>query len=532
MVLTVRLGDIFLRVDHHADTTQLRDVHRMLVDVVDAWAAAPDQTVALVHDEDPDFAIRAVGLLWAKRIRPTILQMRGVVIDTDSLACLRQLESTAGYLFVLNKPIDTPAPPRIVDLLKAAPPVAIETQKTWTENWGRSLARSIAHNETSKLGAMRFLRGARTEGFMNDEEFATAAGQLNARQLIGVLHPAREAPADAAYAGQRILLSEDQLYWESLIRPVLRRDGFELTVRTTIRQTLQLLEQGGTEFSALILDLHYDLEESDPREIVRHIVAVAPQLPIVVFTSDIDGRLLTALAEDVSGFFFKEYEKKGSGNPAGCIAKFRERIHEAVAAGGLQAARACCRTINAPIELLSLLTSQAANLETPASALSLNVGLKALGLGPHTWSSSIRTHLRNYGAHLEGLPPPTLYESLASHLVWLEAAADGQAQSNGLREKVVATLRGFARARRDPFLDRVADVVLSDPDARERAVHALKSAVSAPGYALLIASVPDPMDLGPHLKAMERAFSVNRPLSPIDTGAQCLLLARLEIVCR
>jgi hypothetical protein len=129
------------------------------------------------------------------------------------------------------------------------------------------------------------------------------------------------------------------------------------------------------------------------------------------------------------------------------------------------------------------------------------------------------------------LPQPTLYEALASHLLWLEAAV-GPAERDSLRPKVAAMLSGFARARHDSFLDHVARVVLAGWAAREKAVRDLKSAVPVGGYNVLIASVTDRLNLGPHLKAMEKAYSVTRTLSPIDTAAQCLLLSRLGELCR
>jgi CheY-like chemotaxis protein len=536
MPLTVRINDAEYRVDIGKRTPSLVALHESLSEVLAAWMSAPDQSVMVVEGEDPDSVVRAIGLLWAKRIRPTIAQMTKDFADRDkSPIFFEQLQSTSGHFVHWNKPIGTPAPPAVVALLRTAPATKSDFQKAWTDSWNSQLAREIAHAKMNRLGALRFLRGARLEGFMDDDEFAAAARGVGAPELIGTLFPTGQSTAIRPFSGQRILLAEDQLYWEPLVKPVLRRDGLALEVRTTIRQTLELLEQRSTEFSAIILDLHYELEpegeDSDPRSIVRRVVDVAPQLPIVVFTSDTDGRLTRALVGHVARYFFKEYEAKGSGDPVAYIGEFRKAISDAIAQGGTQAARACCRAINAPPEFLTLLERQAELLESPAAALSLNVGLKAQGLGPYSWGSAVRNALRNYGAHLE-VAPPTLYDALASHIMWIAAAAGMQQQSPALLEKVAATIRAFGRSSRDAFLERVADVLLAEPAARTTAVDALKSAVSVPGYDLLVRSVADPTLLGAHLTPMKRAYEHWGTLSPLETAAQCLLLARLEALCR
>lgn len=370
---------------------------------------------------------------------------------------------------------------------------------------------------------------------MDEAEVAAAARSLGNPKIVSGGRP-KVAPWQPSN-GQRILLAEDQPYWELLLRPVLRADGFDLDVRTSIRQTFDLLSQRSSDFSALILDLHYEFEsdgeEMSPRRIVRRVAEIAPQLPVVIFSANTDGRIIRGLGEYFVSYFYKNFEEVGRGNPAGSVNAFRRAIRNAVEQAGPQAACVCARKVTAPAGLGPLLENQAKLLNKPNAALLQNIELnsKTRRMKSKKWSVELRREMRNYAAHPEKTSAPTLYDALACHLEWVSAGEEAT-RGERLTEDVGRTLHVFARSTGDRLLEKIAGVVTASVAARASLVTSLKAAVPKAGFSLMVTSVVAPKRVHPRLRAMELAMNYRGALPPIETAVQCLLLAQLEVLCR
>lgn len=536
MTLTLKIAGHSYSLPAVENPLSLPELDDALTELAEAWRAAPDKAVAIVDGGDPDATVRAIVLLWARQIRPTVVRIKkgDFVHPQESAVYFEPLAEQASYFLVWKKPVEG-ITQKVIDLIAMAPPVSAKLQAAWTKKWLGSCDRQRRHRALGDVGAARFLAGAWAEGLMDESELAAAARSLGDPRMVSGQRP-KVAPRKPS-TGQRILLAEDQPYWELLLRPVLRADGFELEVRTSIRQTFDLLSQRSGDFSALILDLHYDLEtdggEMSPQAIVRRIADIAPQLPIVIFSSNTDARVIKGLRDYFVGYFFKHYEEVGRGDPAGSVVAFRKAIRNAVTQGGPQAARVCARKLTAPAGLRSMLEEQAKVLNKPSAALLLNVGLnaKTRRMKSKMLPVEMRREMRNYGAHPERTSPPSIYDALACHLQWVAAGAEAT-PGTPLTDDVVMTLRAFARSTRDPVLEQIANVASAGTAARSKAVAALKTAVDTAGYELMVTSVTDPKRVHPRLRAMKLAMDYKGSLPPIETAVQCLLLAQLGALCR
>jgi CheY-like chemotaxis protein len=322
--------------DPPADGTSPIALHAAVLPIHRQWL---DCSKAIVDaNANPDAAMRALGVLWSIRIKPTVLLLE----DGKEGSLLREFEKHRGLFYrwkakpeSLGSEGAEPDRSRSVVLGLVGGSVSADIQNQWSQTaWGRLVA-TTGHESQNLLAGMRFLRGAVAQGYLQEDDYTKAAILLGAgTTLVSFVPPGAKssAPGPGASAA-KVLFVEDEPYWEALIRPVLRRDGIDLDTRTTVHQTLNLLEQRHSEYSALILDLHFPLEpDLVPQRVVQDVSKVAQKLPIVVFSSELDARVFRDISPLVFAHLFKVDEAVGEADPVAYVERFRTTVLAAVRA--------------------------------------------------------------------------------------------------------------------------------------------------------------------------------------------------------
>jgi len=97
--------------------------------------------------------------------------------------------------------------------------------------------------------------------------------------------PERAAPPEAARAGGRILLAEDNLVNQRLALRLLERRGYDVTIATTGREAVELLEAGS--FDAVLMDVQMpEMNGFEATAAIRHgELETGRRIPIIAMTA-------------------------------------------------------------------------------------------------------------------------------------------------------------------------------------------------------------------------------------------------------
>ena len=100
-----------------------------------------------------------------------------------------------------------------------------------------------------------------------------------------------------------ILFVDDDAELREMLTLYFKHKGFEVSSASTVAESKDCLEHGF--YKLVILDLN--LAGEDGLEVLRHVKARSPELPVVVFTGlDVDENLVKrCLADRVDGFMRK-----------------------------------------------------------------------------------------------------------------------------------------------------------------------------------------------------------------------------------
>lgn len=507
------------------------DLPQLLSEGLDRWNRA-ERVVVDASEAEADLA-RALRLLWTVKILPSVfLTGRAVEIARRDMV---DFQEAPGYLGVLRKPMGVAALERMVKaafLNLVSRPVNREIQKAWHNRTVVELERRLGHEEVSKIGAARFLRGARELGLMTPSEYRTAARALGATGLADLSGVGGSAKRPATRA--KILLIDDEAYWEKVLSGPLLTRGIELTQITTAWQGLEFLKRSPAMFSAVVLDLRFPHEKDlTPYQLLQGAVSAAPHLPVVVFSGETDGRVVQSLAADSFHYFFKVVEPVGEGDPIGYVTSLLDTVENAVNEAGSFAARALVRSVNPPSPARELLLLQAGMLKQPLIAMTTYVALWTLNCAPTSGfvPQALRL-LRNYGAHLEGEPhPPTTYEALSGFLLWLELFVEEERRPD-FHEGVARVLTACGKGADDPFLVGLGALAVQDTKQRWNVVNGLKTKIPRKVATRRLRVAIDPRSRYASHVLLRYAYDWNRGDDTVAGSiARALLLKRVQHLC-
>lgn len=86
-----------------------------------------------------------------------------------------------------------------------------------------------------------------------------------------------------------ILVVEDDHLIQSVVEEALKEGGFEITVASSARQAVELLDGAGGKYRALVTDINLGRGTVDGWEIARHAREVDPEFPVVYMSGDSGG---------------------------------------------------------------------------------------------------------------------------------------------------------------------------------------------------------------------------------------------------
>jgi hypothetical protein len=205
-------------------------------------------------------------------------------------------------------------------------------------------ASAVRHGHENLRAALRMLDGTRRLNLMSPEEYGDVIDILKTNHPSAVpdleqLHreiqalPAWSAPPGRAdRPAKKVLLIDDEAEssaWRAILSPLCRSVGAELDSAIDLNQGENKLRDYP---DAALLDLHYQTvtDPPDPIEVLSRARAANPLVPIIVFTTEREGRHVRDLGVDSFYYFFKEVDEEEGADTKMYAETFRQIIQSAI----------------------------------------------------------------------------------------------------------------------------------------------------------------------------------------------------------
>jgi CheY-like chemotaxis protein len=266
-----------------------------------------------------------------------------------------------------------------------------------------------------------------------------------------------------------VLLIDDEAEscaWREILAPICRSFGADLEWALTPDQAVEKLQDYP---DAVLLDLHYfNVEEHpDPFEVIAKVRNANPIVPLIIFTTEQEGRYVRDLGKDAFHYFFKEINTVSGANTLKYVESFRQVLRSAIDTSMSVVLRGLIRLLipvafddsNKFDRARNLLEAAATAIWRPEVALCLTTGAlmeaKVAIADPNLgapWSHienlfrtrsefvGLRSMLpviarwqRNYASHYEDRrePNPTIFDAVVYLLVSAQFIADLRAITLG-----------------------------------------------------------------------------------------------------
>lgn len=131
---------------------------------------------------------------------------------------------------------------------------------------------------------------------------APAEAALSATPGVGTVHPTAAGPA------KRILVVDDEPSVRTLTRRALERSGWRVDLATDGPEALAIYEALGTEIDLVLLDM--TMPKMDGREVFRRLVALDPQVRVVLTSGFSAEDAVARFGSGLCGFIQKPYALK------------------------------------------------------------------------------------------------------------------------------------------------------------------------------------------------------------------------------
>jgi hypothetical protein len=285
---------------------------------------------------------------------------------------------------------------------------------------GRMESSVIRHRRLNLRAALRMLDGISRLGLLTLDEFSQIIGDLKTYHPSAATDLSKlqsetideivwaESRFETASGTKRVLLIDDEAEssgWRRIISPACRSLGAELDWAITPDQGETKLQD---PWDAVILDLNY-LNVDDPPDafqVLSRAREANPFVPIIIFTTVKEGRLVRDLSKNAFHYLFKEADEGPGAKTELYAEKFRDVLKSALDQSLAATLRGIVHLIiqtddNDPAEFdraRDLLESAANSIMRPEVALSLTTGA--------IMESKFAVRKETYGApweHLENL---------------------------------------------------------------------------------------------------------------------------------
>lgn len=250
---------------------------------------------------------------------------------------------THATLIEKRLPVEIPALARLVIAASTWRSADNERAKDFKAARGRLESSVIRHRRANLQAALRMLDGISHLGLLTRDEFVeiidvlrshhpSAATDLSKLQSETHGIPWLDSKDQQASPTKRVLLIDDEaesLAWRRIISPVCRSLGAELDWTITPDGGETKLQD---TWDAVILDLHY-LNADDPPdafEVLSRAREANPFVPIIIFTTLKEGRLVRDLSKNAFHYLFKEADEGPGADTERYAEKFRDVLKSAL----------------------------------------------------------------------------------------------------------------------------------------------------------------------------------------------------------
>lgn len=333
-----------------AEETPETFAERVLEVIADKWSGGPGIVViraeiqcgGRTHSSCPGLDILEY-LLAKKALAAVVLSF---LEDPIQYSASQRLTDEQGNILlrhntILHKrlPVNSNSLAQQIRTAAMWPQSGPERLRTFRVAFYERIAATIRHRVINLRAALRMLNGVRQLNLLTREEYYEVINTLKGnhssadadldrlqRESDSLPWPDQQA-IQGSQLTKKVLLVDDQAEscaWRLILKPLCRSLGAEIDAAITIEQAESKLSDSP---DAVLLDLHYLNVEvpPDPFEVLARARNANPLVPIIIFTTEQEGRQVRDLSKDAFHYFFKEV-KEGQGADTRMYAENFRRI--------------------------------------------------------------------------------------------------------------------------------------------------------------------------------------------------------------